>query len=537
MFGNPGSTEVPLLDNLFNYPDIKYVLTLHESIAVAMADGYARASGKPGVASVHAAPGTSHSLGALYDARNDCVPVIVMAGQQDSRLLIREPFLSGDVVALAGPLTKWHWQVNRGEELPVALRRAFKEATAPPSGPVFLSLARNTLDEVVEVEEVDPQRYRVPQRIRGDSDEIRKAAEILVEARTPAIIAGFGVSRSQAVAELVKLAEIVGARVYAEPGTFPTDHAMYCGLPDLGTLPPAAASPDVLMVVGAKMFVEYSYSATPIVPSGTKAIHMDENIWEVAKNWPVDAAIVADPKSGLKELLYTVQGMLDKTALDRIDQRKAELAGSRAQRASTAGLAEDPGQGFVSGDRLGVDLQEVLGPDSIIVDQGLRGSGYLKKHFQFKGAGAYHAEKGGSLGWAIGAAMGAKLACPDKRVVALTGDGSAMYYPQALWTAAQQNIPITVVLCNNQGYMAVKKHMLMYEGEALRRRRFIGADIFGIDFVKMAESFGVAGVRVTEGSKLKSTLAEAVSAGRPMLVEVALDPNDTGFNLPPVAGT
>jgi len=536
IFGNPGSTEIPLLDHLWNYPDIKYVLCLHESVAVSMADGYARASGMPGVVSVHATPGTAHSMGALFNAYTDNVPLVVVAGQQDSRMLIREPFLSADLARLTKPFTKWSWQVSRGEELAVAVRRAFKESTAAPCGPVFLSISRNVLDEVVEDEVVPPEKYRVPQRVRGDLDEITKAAEILLEAENPVIIAGVGVASSGGVPELLKLAEVIGARVYAEPCSFPTDHSLFAGPVEVRTIGQIAQGSDVLMVVGSPMFTEFSYSPTPSVPPGTKTIHMDISSWEVAKNYPVDAAIVADPKVGLKELVHAVQSLLDAKRFDAIDERKTTIAKASQERAESLKKLLDEGSKseFVRGSRLAVGLQEVLDENAIIVEQGIRSATYLKRYFHFRKPGTYYAERGGSLGWGIAAAMGVKLAQPDRQVVAFVGDGCTMYYPQALWTAAQENIPIVVILLNNCGYLALKSLTMGYGGESLRQKKFIGADIGGIDYVKMAESFGVSAVRVKEESKLKSALQEAVSANRPVLVEVMTDPNDAGFGLPRV---
>ncbi len=526
VFGNPGSTEIPFLDQFSLYPGTKFVLALHESIAVSMADGYARASGKPGVACVHAAPGTAHSLGALYNANAGNVPVILLSGQQDARMLIREPLLSADLVSLTRPFTKWSWQVTRVEELPVALRRAFKEATSPPSGPVFLSLARNVLDETVDAEVVPPEKYRLAQHLRGDYDVIREAAELLAEAEAPVIFAGHGVSTSAAVPELGKLAETIGARIYAEPGAFPMDHVLYCGAIDLVNPLAQAGSGDLVLVVGTRMFAEFFYSPSCTLPAGTKAIHLDENARELAKNYPLDAAIVADPKTALREIVYHIQGNQDTADLDHIEQRAGPIAAAKREQDALLGKALEGinDGGFVRVARLARDLREVLDDDGIVVDDGTRSSEYLKKYFEFRRPGTYYNHAGGCLGWGIGAAMGVKLAKPDKQVVAFCGDGSAMYYPQALWTAAQENIAIVVVILNNRGYGVVRWLLTKYEGEALKQGKFTGSEITGIDYVRMAENFGVEGIRVQDETMLVPALKEALSTGRPMLVEVMLEP-------------
>ncbi|MCL5263854.1 MAG: thiamine pyrophosphate-binding protein [Chloroflexi bacterium] len=533
VFGNPGSTEIPLLDALVNYPNIKYVLALHEGDAVAMADGYARSSGVPGVVSIHAAPGTSNALANLYNAHIDLVPLVVMAGQQDSRMLVRQPFLSADLVRLTSQFTKWSWQVSRIEELGIAVRRAFKEATSPPTGPVFLALSRNVLDEVADFDPVPPVKYRIPDRIRGDANAILKAAEMLVDAEKPVVFAGEGVGRASAQKELVQLAELIGARVYGEPGAFPTNHRQYLAPIDRQHAGLGGAG-DVILAVGLRLFHDFSYSGGSIFPPETRVIHVHDNSWEIAKNHPVDVGIFADVKTGLKELVTEVRELLSASRLEAIENRLAEV--KRERENLQASLENEVRAAWdalpIRVPRLIREMQEVLPDDAIIVDQAIRGSGYLKRLYQFTTPGTYYIDGGGTLGWGIGAAVGVQFAQPNRKVVALVGDGGMNFGPKALWSAARHDVPVTVIVMNNVGYAAVKSMLSLYKGEAAKQGDFTRAEIAGVDYVKLAESYGVRGWRVEKPDEIRPALEAALESGKTALIEIVVDPKDAGFGVP-----
>lgn len=530
VFGNPGSTEVPFLDALVNRPNICYMLALHEGEAVAMADGYARASRKVGLVSVHAAPGTANALGNLYNAYIDNVPLVVIAGQQDSRMLVRQPFLSADLVRLASQFTKWSWQVSRIEELAITLRRAFKEATSAPTGPVFLALSKNVLDEAIEFDLVPPSKYRISGQPRGDAEAIRMAAELLVAAESPVVIAGDRVDRAGAMAELVELSKMLGARVYAEPGAFPTCHDQYLG-PIERQIALADGVGDVVLAVGIRLWPDFTYSPSLMFPRETKIVHLDANPWEIAKNYPVDVGIVADPRSGLKELADKVQALLNGSRSDVVEKRLVEVR--RQRKALQAALDEDLRAVWdakpIRVPRLVREMRDVLPDNAVIVDQSIRAAGYLKRYYDFTKPETFYSEKGGALGWGIGAAVGVQLAQPNRRVVAFVGDGAANFGHEALWTAARNNIPIIAIVLNNGGYAAVKSLLLSYKGEAAKQGKFVGADILGVDYVRLAESYGVQGWRVERPEEIRPALQQALESGRPALLEVVVDPKDAGY--------
>ncbi len=533
VFGNPGSTEVPFLDALISHPNIHYVLALHESEAVAMADGYARASGRPAVVNVHAAPGTANTLGNLYNAYIDHIPLIVIAGQQDSRMLVRQPFLSADLVRMTSQFTKWSWQVSRIEELAITLRRAFKEATSAPTGPVFLALSKNVLDEIADIDIIPPSKYRVPGQLRGDANGIQTAAELLVSSEGPVVIAGEGVGQAGAMSELVELAELLGARVYSDPNAFPTGHDQWIG-PIERQINLAKGLGDTVLAVGIKLWPDFVYSPNLMFSKETRIVHLDSNPWEIAKNYPVDAGIVADVKIGLRELTDKVKGLLNvnrmQLAENRLVEVRREKENIRTKLENELRAAWDAVP--TRGPRLIREMRDILPKDAIIMDQSIRTTGYLKRYYDFSLPGTYHIEKGGCLGWGIGAAVGAQLAQPNRQVVALVGDGATNFGCKALWTAARNNIPAIIIVINNGGYMAVKSLTLTYKGEAAKQGRFIGADIQGVDYVRLAESYGVRGWRVAKPDEIRPALEQALESRKPALLEVIMDPKDAGFGMP-----
>ncbi len=290
MFGNPGTTELPLMDGLVGEPALTYVLALQEAAVVAMADGYAQASGKLGVISVHVAPGLGNALGMLYDAQKAGAPLLVTAGQHDQSFNVTEPILWADLPPIARPFVKWSAEVRRLEDLPRLVHRAAKTALAPPTGPVFLSLPADVLQAEGVVELGAPTR--VAPRIRGDRAAVEAAAETLARADRPLILAGDAVAYSDAHAELVAVAEALGAPVYAEgvanTASFPSSHPLFRGA--FLRLAPAVrqvlSDVDVLFSVGGDLLTLSLPADVDPMPPGLEVIHLDTDPWELGKNYP-----------------------------------------------------------------------------------------------------------------------------------------------------------------------------------------------------------------------------------------------------------
>jgi benzoylformate decarboxylase len=314
MFGNPGTTELPLMDGLVREPSIRYILALQEAVAISMADGYAQASGKLGVVNVHTSPGLGNAMGMLYDAHEAGTPLLITAGQHDQAMNLTEPILWSDLPPVARPYVKWSHEITRIEDLPRAVRRAAKTALAHPTGPVFISLPVDVLNAERELDLLQPTR--VAPRIRGDRAAIEAAADLLMKAGRPILIAGDAVAHGDALAEMAELAETLGAPVYTEcvPSTcsFPFTHPLYHGpFPRLGQpIRQLLMQHDLLFSVGGDLFTLSLPSDVEPMPEGLPLIHLDLDPWEIGKNYPAQVAIQGDPKATLPELVEALRRRL-----------------------------------------------------------------------------------------------------------------------------------------------------------------------------------------------------------------------------------
>jgi benzoylformate decarboxylase len=307
VFGNPGTTELPLMDLFAARDEIKYILALHEDSALGIAAGYAEATGRPAVVNLHTNPGLAHALGNLYNVYRAGTPLIVTAGQQDTRSMIDEPLLYADMLELARQHTKWCWEVRHAAEVPAAMARAFKIAQTPPTGPVFLSLPVNVMEERAEIDM--PPVTQIGSRLRGDLSKIKEAAALLASAKNPAIISGDGCARSEALGELAKLAEMMAARVHSEPLNsllvFPTGHPLYAGplYPNAKQTSTLLEGVDVILAIGVNNLAPLVFTGTRMIPDGVRMIQIDAGDHELGKTYPAEVAIQADPRTAIQELI------------------------------------------------------------------------------------------------------------------------------------------------------------------------------------------------------------------------------------------
>lgn len=536
LFGNPGTTELTLLDAL---PDsgLEYVVGLQEATVVAAADGYAQASGQVAVANVHVAPGVANALSVLHNAARARSPVVLTAGQQDSRLLMHEPILAGDLVQLTEQFTKWSYEIHRAEDAPAALRRAITTALAPPTGPVFLSLPMDLLTHAVE--DAGDAPPPVAARAHPDPAAIARAADLLAGARAPLVIAGDGVARAGAVAELVALAERIGARVHGEPiyrrTSFPGDHPLWRG--GLYPSPPAvrkAVDPaDAVLIVGAHVFTWFLHAPGEPFPRGVPVVQIDDDAREIGRSYPVALGIAADPRLALAALDDAVAERLDGPRREAAARRVSELGRARAEQVARvrAAAEAESSRTPITAAYLMHTLASVVSDDVVVVDESASSLPHVLRHLPFKAPGSFYGSKTGTLGWAMGAALGVQLAEPGRKVVATIGDGSVMYAPQALWTAARLALPITYVVPNNASYAILKAGMLSLGLESAKRGTFPGMDLVGpeIDYVSLAAALGVRAWRVDKPGELRDVLAAAVREPRPTLVDVAIDRGFSAF--------
>ena len=449
VFGLPGTSGQEFIGTIADQEKIRFILAMHETCVVSMADGHARVTGRPQLAQVSTLPGSANSVGALYDAYRDRSPVIVTSTNVDTRIDGRDSHTEGkNLVEMTKQFTKWSAEVHRADRIPEYLNRAFKVASSAPTGPVYLALPSNLLGEPISVANPEAERSRVSPRIAGDPDAFVEAAKMLAHAKRPLIVAGSAIAKAGAIEELIKFAELVEAPVVMEPRysflSFPTTHPQSFQIaerqPSFDL--PIWGEPDVIVAIGCRLIREYRYIPEPVIKPSTKIVHIDEDPWEIGKVFPVDIGIVADAKSALKSLIEgyaKVEPAMGVKSERRECIRKAkDQATSEIDNRVSKGWDATP----INAARLARTMDRLIDKDALIVNESPTSKDLLMSNFQFSpGRDYFSNSSGGYLGWGLGAAIGAKLASPKRRVVACLGDGSTMFGLQGLWTLAKYRIP------------------------------------------------------------------------------------------------
>jgi thiamine pyrophosphate-dependent acetolactate synthase large subunit-like protein len=535
MFGNPGTVEQGFLDALDAYPQLQYVLTLQESVAVLMADGYARAARKPALVQIHSTPGLGNALGALYQAKRGHAPLVVIGGDAGVKYQAMDSQMAGDLVAMAAPFTKYSTMVLEPSSLLRVVRRAIKIATTPPMGPVYVCLPMDVLDAPA-VEEVVPTPMLSTRVVPGD-DAVREAAVLLAAANRPMIFIGDGVNASGAQPELARVAELLGAEVWdVDAGELNIDraHPLYRG----GTghmfgyqSLPITTKGDVNLVCGTYMVNEVFPELGAIFAEGAQVIHIDLNAYEIAKCHPVTVGLVSDPKLTLGSLAAALEGLLTPAQKSAAAARAETIGQARVDQLNTLRDNDRKNRDHVPMHlaRFMEELAPRLPEDAIIFDEALTCSPDITRHWVPKVPGQYFLTRGGSLGVGIPGSIGAKFANPDKTVIGFTGDGGSMYTIQALWTAARHNLDVKFVICNNGSY-----RLLQVNIEAYWKERQYDAHDYPlcfdlsqppIGFVGLAEAMGVPGVRIEKPEQIGPALDQALSHQGPFLLDVVVEGN------------
>ena len=531
IFGNPGTTELPLMDALAAEHQLRYTLALQEAPAMSMADGYAQASGQCAVVNLHAAPGLGNAMGMLYDAQKAGSPILVTAGQHEQRFNFTEPLLWADLPSVARPFVKWSEEVRRLQDLPRAIHRAIKTALAPPMGPVFLSLPGDILTASADLELGTPSRVALG--IRGDTGAIERAASIIGRARSPVIIAGDAVPQGGALSELVALAEAIGAPVYdegmASRAMFPSSHSLYRGA--LVRLPAAIRGMlmqhDLLVSIGADLFTLSLPGEVESMPDGMPVVHLDTDPWELAKNYPEQVSILGEPKVTLPELTLAVQAARSvaeaEAVAKRLQQVRAEGVASLRKLHSMADAVAD--RHPVHPLALMQTIGRLLPDDAVVIDETVSSGTGLRRFLKSNDAQSFFGLRGGGIGWGLPAAIGVKLALPDRPVVALIGDGSAMYTIQGLWTAARENLRMVFVIINNYSYRVLKQRTNAMKGLAAQADNYVAMDLDKprVDFVSVARGLGLTAHKASKLSDLSDLLTQALATDGPTLIDVEVD--------------
>lgn len=535
IFGNPGTSELPLNDALVGDDRFQYVLGLQEVPVMSMADGFSMASRTLGVVSLHISCGLGNAMGMLYNAYREGTPLLVTAGQQDRRLQFEEPILGGDMVSVARPWTKWSVEVNRVEDLPVALRRAAQTALTPPTGPVFMSLPMDVQMEISDALDLSP--IQLPDaRVRPPQESLQRAADVLRNAKNPGILAGSRVTETDAMQELVAVAELLGAPVMTESGTthgrlaFPADHPLNGqGLPLWSPeVRERLKEFDVLLVVGMDLLRQYVYhEPSRAIPEHIRLVHIDEDPWQLGKNYPVEVGVIGHTKVSLDELKQSLQDSFtaEQTAAvstrtaRHIETHEAARNALRQQIESQRDLRPLTPLGLMGA------LSRVLPDDVAVIEEAVTTTNTTFERLGvLKNTTGYFGHRGWGLGWGLGCTLGAKLAWPDRPALGLLGEGAAMYGIQGLWSAARYHIPVTYVICNNACYQILKIGAKGIQLPNALADRYEGLDIRGpeIDYVSLARSFGVEAHRISEPEELSERVGESLRDNKLQLFDVPI---------------
>jgi thiamine pyrophosphate-dependent acetolactate synthase large subunit-like protein len=536
VFGLAGSEEVGFLDALVDRVKLQYVQALHESSVMAMADGYARASGQTAFVQVHSDAGTAYALGQIANAFRDRVPIVITAGGQSTRARGQNVFLEAPNLAqLPRDYTRWTWDVLNVDTIPEVLRRAFLLARVPPGGPTFVTFSKDLWEQRVARAEILPRLRSEPDAaLHPDPDAVRRAADLLAGARLPVIVAGRELNAYGGADDLRQIAELIGAPVCGDlfashsPLTFPTFHPQYSGFFAEDERSPKGF--DVFWSAGGTMFTAAGETREPIVPRGVKVIHTSVDTTELGRTYPVDVPMMARTDLTARAVLEELRRR-PLPAASVADRRRAVERDAAARRHALDTQAQRVwNQTPIAIERLAVELNRLIDPDAIVVTELISEEQVANAYFDFnRGAhGRRHVTTGGGcLGWGVPNAIGAKIAQPHRQVVALVGDGSFQFGVQALWTAARYEVPIGVVIWNNGAYQANRKFLHQYGGRAAATGRYPGCalDHPSIDHTAIATAYGVEAERVDDPAALAPALERCfrtTAAGRAYVVDVTI---------------
>ena len=499
VFGNPGSTELPFLDR---WPDdFRYVLGLQEASVVGMADGYARATGRAAFCNLHSAAGVGHALGNIYNAYRNQTPLVVSAGQQSRSLLPMNPFLgASEAASFPKPYVKWSCEPARGEDVPAAIAHAYHVATQRPYGPTLVS---------IPFDDWRAKARRVPVRtvnsdVAPDPAALDALARALNEAQRPVIVAGAEIDQDKAGDAMVALAERIRAPVWAAPFAsrvvFPEDHDLFAGFLTASpeALSQTLAQHDVVLVIGAPVFTFHVPGDCGLFRSGARIFQITAE-GEALAAAPVGTGILGSLRQALPALV------------ERVEKHGRSVA---TRKPPTAPNADDP----IKAEYLLYTLSRVLPRDAIVVEEAPVHRPAIQAYLPIKSYGAFHTMASGGLGYSLPAAVGIALAEPARRVVCIIGDGSMMYSFQALWTAVQHKLALTVIVLNNAGYGALRSF-----GQVLQIRGAPGFDLPGLDFIALAKGVGCDARQIERAEDISGVLASAWERTSPFLIDVHVE--------------
>ena len=532
IFGNPGTSESPIMHELQFHPEFKYVLVFQEGVAIGMADAYSRATGKPAFVNLHIETGLGNAVSLMHNAREGGSQIVLSAGNLDIREYDRG---RTDLVEMVEQFTKFSGEATHPDQVFGLINRAFHEAATPPTGPTFVSFSANALDHEGQYDFFSPSPLTYG--TRPNSNTINETTQTLKNAKSPAFIVGDRISQSSAWNEIVELTNLSGAAVYASSYSemnFPNDHPNYKGEIRLGY--PEGKNimrqHDAVIGIGklATGYWMFSDPSTSFFEPDSKFIHIDVDSSNLGSYLKTDIPILSDPKTALEEITNSLAEMIDgeyeETAALRSKQYSIDKKQVNENWKSRLSTKYDTHP--ISPERLMSDAASVIPDNSIIVNDAVTSGSALMNSFKFNKPGSIYGGRGGALGWGMGGALGVQLANPDKKVIAFCGDGSALMTIQGLLTASKENIPITYVICNNSLYRVLKVNMNFYRENVLNltddKEQYLGMD-FGnrIDIHTIAKGMNVNSCRIDDPNDIKPKLIEAINSDQPSLLDVTID--------------
>jgi benzoylformate decarboxylase len=545
VFGNPGTTELPLIKDFARVDQPRYVLTLHEGAAVSAAAGSALATGRSAVAIVHAMPGLANGLSMYYNVWRAGVPLVLIVGTQDRRLQHLNPVLQADLADVARAVSKAVWEVKTAAEVPNVIARALEHAATPPSGPVFVSVP---IDAWTEPADVLPAH--VAPRIEGPGvprkEVIDELCEILLSASTPVLVSGDIAARRHCQSALAQLAELIGARAYWAPqsslASFPSTSGCYRGpiFPNSAGFARAFDDADLLLTVGAHVVPTILFEDSDLVPRDLRTVSVSETHSDATGIVSPELLVHGDLTSTLRVLLDELRtrvGKDDGLAARLLERRERVLQeGTRQrQRLRTRAASASVGNGPLHPSTAVAAILDASPSDVILVEEAVSNSGWISLLGEFPDALAYMSlAKGGALGYSLGLAIGATMASRDRQAMVILGDGSLMYSPQGLWTIAKERLPIVVCVLNNGGYEVLSEFLLSErfspevgdgtasESEIAAQLSHLHIDAPSIDVAALARSVGVDAVRARTAFELSDAVSTAFASKRPWLIDVPI---------------
>lgn len=533
VFGNPGTTELPFLDALIDAPDIQYILALQEASVVAMADGYAQASHQPAFVNLHTAGGLGHGFGNLWNASVTGTPLVVTAGQQDTRHTLTDPLLFADLVSMATPVVKWAREISRADQIPVLIRRAFHDCKAAPTGPVFLSLPMDVMEQmtsasVLETSTIDRSA------VAGSLDLLANHLAAVTPGRL-VIVAGDEIAASCAASVMVDLAEALAAPVYGSSWParipFPTSHYLWAGnLPNkTNEIADIFGNYDAVFGLGGKSLIAILYTEGSAIPPGCAVYQMSADARNLGRTYPTKLAVQGEIKASLHALLPLLVPKLATRATQYAALRDAARTAQAERRRRLAAAAHDEFEAPITTPLVAArEIARAIGPETPIVDEAVATSIHLREFLDSSSPSQYSFSRGGALGWGMPAAVGFSLGLERAPVVSIAGDGAALYSPQAIWTAAHERLPVTFIVINNRQYEILKKSIRSQSGyRSVHANRFIAMDLVdpAIDFLSLAASMGVAARRIERAGDIAPALEAALSSGTANLLEIPVGPS------------